>query len=73
MNTQLLSEAQKLSLDDRIELVEAIWDSMLPEVQTIPLPDSHRTLLDERLTQFKANPEAGSSWEDVKARLEALD
>ena len=73
MNTQLLSEAKKLTLDERIELVEAIWDSLVPEAQNKPLPESHRHLLDERFAQFTANPSAGSPWEEVQARLEALD
>jgi len=73
MNTQLLSEATKLALDERIELVEAIWDSLVPEAQDMPLPESHRRLLDERLAQFVANPSAGSLWEEVQTRLESLD
>lgn len=73
MNTQLLSEAKNLALDERIELVEAIWDSVALEAHSIPMPQSHQHLINERLAQFTANPSAGSSWEEVRARLEMLD
>ncbi len=73
MNTQSLSEAKKLAPDERIELVEAIWDSVASEAASLPVPESHRRLLDKRLTEYEANPKEGCSWEEVKARLEKLD
>lgn len=33
------------------------------------LNDAHIKILDERIASHKANPEAGSSWEEVKARI----
>ena len=31
--------------------------------------EAHKQLLDERLTEHKASPEEGSSWEEVKTRI----
>ena len=70
MTKSLLAEASKLSISERIELVEAIWDTIGPEANTMPLPESHRAELERRLADLDENPDAGSSWEEVRARLE---
>lgn len=70
MNIPLLTEAAKLSVPERIELVAAIWDSMAFEINALPISENHRAELDRRLADFEANPEAGRSWQEVRARLE---
>jgi putative addiction module component (TIGR02574 family) len=70
MRKGLLAEAAKLSVSDRIELVEAIWDTVRPDLQAVPLPESHRAELERRLADLDENPDAGSPWEEVRARLE---
>ena len=40
------------------------------DAQVLPVPPSHQEELDRRLADFEANPEAGSSWEEVRRRLE---
>lgn len=70
MNSTLLTEATKLSVPDRIDLVEAIWDSVALEIEALPLSEEHRLELDRRLADLEASPEAGSLWAEVRARLE---
>lgn len=66
--TDVLAAAEALSAAERLQLIEEIWDSLsLPE--QLEIPESHREELDRRLAAADANPEAGSSWEEVKARL----
>jgi putative addiction module component (TIGR02574 family) len=59
----------RLSLAERILLVEDIWDSIVAESQQLPLSEAQRQDLQRRLAAYEANPKAGSSWEQVKARL----
>lgn len=59
----------QLSVAQRILLVEEIWDSITEEAATIPLSEAQRQDLERRLAAYEANPRAGSSWEEVKARL----
>mgnify|MGYP001360083156 CR=1 FL=1 len=33
------------------------------------LSDSHKQIIDDRLTDHKLNPNEGSNWEDIKKRL----
>jgi putative addiction module component (TIGR02574 family) len=60
----------RLSLAERILLVEEIWDSIAAEAEALEVPQSHKDELDRRLAAFHAEPQAGSSWEDVKSRLQ---
>jgi putative addiction module component (TIGR02574 family) len=71
MNTTLLDEAKRLSLDERIQLVTAIWDSVAEDATTgdLPVPESHRLELDRRLADRRTNPEAESTWTEVSDRL----
>jgi len=71
MNVTLLEEVSRLSMDERIQLVTAIWDSVAEDagVDCLPLPDSHRSVLDERLEDRRQHPDDESSWDDVVERL----
>ena len=70
MNSILLIEATKLSVPERIDLVEAIWDSVANDSAALPLSEDHRLELDHSLDELAANPDVGSPWAEVRARLE---
>jgi putative addiction module component (TIGR02574 family) len=59
----------RLSVAERILLVEEIWDSIAAEAEQAPLTEAQTKDLERRLAAYEANPKAGSSWEEVKARL----
>ncbi len=58
----------RLSADDRLALAEAIWDSIVQEVEQSPLTEVQRKELERRLADSIARPDAVTSWEVVKAR-----
>ena len=60
----------RLSLAERILLVEEIWDSIAAEAEALKVPQSHKDEIDRRLAAYDANPHAGAPWEEVKARLQ---
>jgi putative addiction module component (TIGR02574 family) len=59
----------KLTVAQRILLVEEIWDSIDADGDEIPLTEAQKQDLERRIAAYEANPSAGSSWEEVKARL----
>jgi putative addiction module component (TIGR02574 family) len=71
VNTTLLDEARRLSVDERIQLVTAIWDTVAEDADPscLPVSDSHRLELDGRLKDRQANPQGESPWSDVADRL----
>lgn len=60
----------RLSLAERILLVEEIWDSVAAEAEALEVPQSHKDELDRRLAACHTDPHTGSSWAEVKARLQ---
>jgi putative addiction module component (TIGR02574 family) len=67
MNPDLLAEALRLSPSDRLQLIEALWDTLSEE--DLPVTPEERALLDARLADLEANPGDQSPWAEVKARL----
>jgi putative addiction module component (TIGR02574 family) len=66
--SELRQTVLRLPAEERQELAEALWESLDTEPATT-LPDWQRQILDARLAELEANPEAGSSWEEVEARI----
>ncbi len=63
------ADALELSVPERIQLITEIWDSIAECPEKIELTDATRHLLRKRLAAYRANPNAGSPWEDVKRRI----
>ncbi len=62
-------DISELSIAERIQLAEDLWDSILEQQEELPLTPAQQQELDRRLENYKKNPTNGSSWEDVKKRL----
>lgn len=58
-----------LSVSERLDLMEAFWETITDETGTIPLSEAQRAELDRRIAASKANPDEGATWDVVKARL----
>lgn len=61
----------RLSVEDRMTLVQEIWDSIAAEVERSPLTEAQRQEVDRRLAAHRANPQAAIPWEQVET--EALE
>jgi putative addiction module component (TIGR02574 family) len=59
-----------LSVEERLALVQAIWDSIAPEVEAAPLTAAQEQEVARRLAAHQDNPQAGIPWEQVE--VEAL-
>ncbi len=68
MSTEL-SEILQLSIAERIQLAEDIWDSVAAFPEAIPLSDAQKDELDRRLQAYAQNPNEGISWDELKDRL----
>jgi putative addiction module component (TIGR02574 family) len=58
----------QLSIDERLLLVEEIWDSIAAEPGAVAMTEAQKQDLQRRITAYEANPHAGDTWEVVKAR-----
>ena len=64
---------RELSLNDRIQLVEDIWDSIAAEQHSIPITEKQRRELDDRLKSYELSGDPGilavESIERIRASL----
>lgn len=65
------ADALTLSIPERIQLVEDIWDTIATEPEAIELTEEEKRVIDERLEAYHRNPDLGSPWEDVYKRIAA--
>ncbi|MBI1314504.1 addiction module protein [bacterium] len=64
-----MDDIRQLSVAERLLLVEEIWDSISDEPDSWSLSPDQRDELQRRADAHRANPDEGSSWQDVKASL----
>jgi putative addiction module component (TIGR02574 family) len=69
MSTLTSSDALSLSVAERIQLVEDIWDTIAEVPDEVGLTDSQKAEIDRRLDAYHRNPEEGSPWDVVKERI----
>ena len=58
MTTTEIDNVLKLPVEQRILLVEDVWDSIRPQSKRIPVPESHKQELDRRLEKYRHDPSA---------------
>ena len=69
MNRIIKENILQLSVPERIQLVEDIWDSILLVPESVELSDEQKAELDRRLNAFHINPENGIPWDILKSKL----
>ena len=70
MDANLLETAKALPLPERIELAEALWETIANDGYEPPLTPAQAAELDRRLEEHRRNPQTGIPWEQVKAELD---
>jgi putative addiction module component (TIGR02574 family) len=61
----------RLSVEERLVLVEDLRDSIAQESAATPLTDAQRAELDRRLAEHEADPDDVVPWREVKASIAA--
>lgn len=64
-----VSDVAELSVTERIQFVEDVWDSIALVPDQVELPLDVKNELDSRLDAYHRNPDLGSPWEIVKQRV----
>lgn len=64
-----LSEILRLSVDQRIDIVQAIWDSVAADTDAVPLTPEQAEELDRRLAEHERNPNDVVEWSEAEKRI----
>ncbi len=65
----VLNEVETWPIDDRIRLVEDVWDRLVDQGYEPELTEEMKAELDRRVEEMDRNPGSGVPWEEVKARV----
>ena len=63
---------ENLTLAEKIQLVERVWDDVCRESGNVRSPEWHRAILEERTRRLADGKATVSSWADAKDRLANL-
>lgn len=63
------SQLLELPPSERLQLVEAIWDSLVEVPDAVPIDDDLREELDRRLAAYYADPPTARPWADIRGEL----
>jgi putative addiction module component (TIGR02574 family) len=55
---------------ERLQLVEDLWDSLIPHEASLPVPEWVIGELRARKARFEADPKSGLSWDEVVGDLD---
>ncbi|VXD20176.1 addiction module protein [Planktothrix paucivesiculata] len=69
MNSLLSEQILPLTISEKLQLIEDIWDSVVMDADQIPLTQSQKQELDRRLASYQNIENEGESWEVVKRRI----
>jgi putative addiction module component (TIGR02574 family) len=69
MNSISVADILELPVQERIHLVEVIWESIAAFPQALEVSPELKSELNIRMAEFERDPEAGYSWDQVKAKL----
>ena len=64
-----LSELLQLPVEERLKLVEALWDSIAEFPEALELSAAQKQELDRRLADYESDPNSGVPWTELKRRL----
>ena len=67
----LLDSVIALPIEERLELLDRIRESVRNDPAITPLSEEHRRILDQRIDEFERDPSEGSSWAEVEGRIRA--
>lgn len=60
-----VAEILKLPAEERLRLVELLWESLSATPSLVPMGEAHRTAIDEALAEHRENPDDVLTFEEV--------
>ena len=61
-----IAEVSKLTLREKLQIMEVIWQDLRSHVDGMEAPESHRKLLDERQARVTSGKAQVRDWDEVK-------
>ena len=65
------SDIEMLTVEERLALIERVWNSLTVAPDDIPLTNAQREELDRRIDELEHEGPVGIPWEDVLDRIKS--
>jgi putative addiction module component (TIGR02574 family) len=62
-------DISSLMVEERLDLIERLWDSLAPVVDSMAIPEWQRVELDRRLDELDREGSAGIPWEEALEQI----
>jgi putative addiction module component (TIGR02574 family) len=72
MTKHQMTDLHKLSLKDKLKIVQALWDDIAKEQTIDSLPTEHKQILDQRINLINSGNAQFTSWADVQIKYQSL-
>ena len=66
---EIQAELVKLTVEDKLRVIEALWNDLCRREESVPVPQWHKELLDERERLIANGKAQFTDWVTVKKRL----
>jgi putative addiction module component (TIGR02574 family) len=65
----VLEQVMKMSVDEKLQLISAIWESMTKDPDKTPVPNWQLQELERRIESQRQDPQPGQTWDEVKREI----
>lgn len=62
-------DIDRLTVGERLELIEQVWESLRRGAGVLPLSDAERAVIEARRAEHRTDPGAALPWETVRVEL----
>lgn len=65
----VMKTIEQMTQDEKLQTLEALWDSLWPRQESVPSPEWHGAILEERAARVASGKAVFSDWDAAKKRL----
>jgi putative addiction module component (TIGR02574 family) len=62
-------DLSKMTVNEKLDLINKIWDTITPEQPPMPVPEWLKKELDRRHEEFLRDPSQAIDWKEAKAQI----
>lgn len=65
----VLEQVMHLGVQEKLDLISALWESVADHPEDIPVPDWQLKELEQRIEAQRQDPQPGQTWDEVKREI----
>ncbi len=69
MNTEIVLPLESMSIAEKLEVIDTVWEDLRKNASAIPVPEWHREILASRKKAFERGEIGYTNWEIAKKEI----